>query len=101
MSRSYKKNPVGKDNGDKKSMKVIANRAVRRRVKNDEDMPARLPHKKMTESWDITDYKSRMTRDEAIKWYNDDSQHKSEKFKRRYPTLEAWLKYWEKCYVRK
>jgi hypothetical protein len=60
MSRSYKKNPVGKDNGDKKSMKQIANRTVRRRVKMDEDMPARLQHKKMTESWDITDYKTRI-----------------------------------------
>lgn len=101
MSRSYKKNPCAKDNGDKKAMKQIANRTVRRRVKMDEDMPARLQHKKMTESWDITDYKSRMTREEAIQWYNDDSKHKSEKFKKRFPTLEKWLKYWDKCYRRK
>ena len=101
MSRSYKKNPCAKDNGDKKAMKQIANRTVRRRVKMDEDMPARLQHKKMTESWDITDFKTRMTREEAIVWYNDDSKHKSEKFKKRYPTLEAWLKYWDKCYRRK
>lgn len=106
MSRSYKKNPVGKDSGDKKSMKQIANRRVRRRLKNDEDMPARLQHKKMTESWDITDYKSRMTREEAVQWYNEQLEWQKNKdsltyFLRRYPTLEAWLKYWEKCYRRK
>ena len=102
MSRSYKKNPIAKDNGNKKSMKQIANRTVRRRIKDDEDMPARLQHKKMTESWDITDYKSRMTREEAIQWYENVMEHEASSwFKKRYPTLKAWLKYWEKCYVRK
>lgn len=106
MSRSYKKNPFAKDSGDKKSMKQIANRTVRRRIKNDEDMPARLQHKKMTESWDITDFKTRMTRDEAIQWYNEQLEWQKNKgslnyFLRRFPTLKAWLKYWEKCYIRK
>lgn len=101
MSRSYKKNPVAKETGDKKSRKQIANRTVRRRIKYDEDMPARLQHKKMTESWDITDFKTRMTREEAIAWYNDDSVRKPEWFKKHCPTLKAWLKYWEKWYVRK
>ena len=100
MSRSYKKNPVAKETGDKKSRKQIANRRVRRRIKDNEDMPARLQHKKMTESWDITDYKTRMTREEAIIWYNE-SRNKSEKLKKRFPTLEKWLKYWDKCYRRK
>ena len=100
MSRSYKKNPVAKETGDKKSRKQIANRRVRRRIKDNEDMPARLQHKKMTESWDITDYKTSMTREEAIIWYNE-SRNKSEKFKKRFPTLEKWLKYWDKCYRRK
>ena len=102
MSRSYKKNPCAKDNGDKKTMKQIANRTVRRRVKMDEDMPARLQHKKMTESWDITDYKTRMTRKEAIQWYNElIDRYPSDRFMKRFPTLEAWLKYWDKCYRRK
>jgi hypothetical protein len=39
MSRSYKKNPVAKDASDR-AMKRIANRTARRRVKDDEDMPA-------------------------------------------------------------
>ena len=102
MSRSYKKNPCAKDNGDKKAMKQIANRTVRRRIKMDEDMPSRLQHKKMTESWDITDYKTRMTREEAIQWYNElVDRNPTARFMKRFPTLEVWLKYWDKCYRRK
>ena len=80
MSRSYKKNPYVTDGygGD------------------------RNQHKKMTESWDICDYKWRMTREQAIEWYKYYSHYSaSSYFKKRYPTLKAWLKYWEKCYVRK
>ena len=102
MSRSYKKNPVVTDHSaNTKTMKRIANRTVRRSLKDEEDMPARLQHKKMTERCEIRDYRERMTRAEAIDWYNDKSQYKTAYFKKRYPTLEAWLKYWEKCYVRK
>lgn len=104
MSRSYKKNPYVTDNRDgKKDSKRIANRRVRRLVRAmDEDMPARLQHKKMTCSWDICDYRWRMTRQDAIEWYNNEmANDASDYFKKRYPTLEAWLKYWEKCYRRK
>lgn len=102
MSRSYKKNPFVTDNSPiTKTMKRIANHSVRRSIRNDEDMPARLQHKKMTQRYDIHDYRDRMSRAEAIYWYNDDTQRKSTGFKKRYPTLEAWLKYWDKCYRRK
>lgn len=102
MSRSYKKNPYVTDNGSTKQNKRIANRTVRRRLKQDEDMPVRLPHKKMTESYDICDFRWRMTREDAIHWYENEMEHKaSAYFKKHYPTLEAWLKYWEKCYIRK
>lgn len=106
MSRSYKKNPYVTDGygGDRKTDKRIANRTVRRRIRMmGEDMPARLPHKKMTESWNICDYRWRMTREEAIQWYESEQQNyeASEYFFKHYPTLEAWLKYWDKCYRRK
>ena len=104
MSRSYKKNPYVTDKSQgTKSMKRLANRRVRQRLKNsDKDMPARLQHKKMTESWDICDYRWRMTREDAIHWYENEMQYEaSTYFKKRYPTLEAWLKYCERCYVRK
>ena len=105
MSRSYKKNPYSTDHTRKstKNNKQIANRVVRRHVNcMDEDMPARLQHKKMTESWNICDYRWRMTRQDAIDWYNNEMANSaSNYFKKRYPTLEAWLKYWDKCYRRK
>ena len=102
MSRSYKKNPFVTDNSPiTKTMKRIANRTVRRSIRNDEDMPARIQHKKMTQRYNIHDYRERMSRVEAIYWYNDDSQYKSAAFRKRFPTLEAWLKYWDKCYRRK
>ena len=100
MSRSYKKNPYVTDHSQgTKSMKRIANRRVRRRLKEDEDMPARLKHKKMTESWDICDYKWRTTREQAIQWYLYECDNPY--IKKRYPTLESYLNYWEKCHRRK
>ena len=104
MSRSYKKNPYVTDHkrrGTKQS-KRIANRRVRRRLR-DEDTLGRIQHKKYTESWDICDYKWRMSREEAIEWYESKEReyHISHYFKERYPTLESWLNYWEKCHRRK
>lgn len=103
MSRSYKKNPFVTDQSQgTKSMKRLASRKVRRLIKNEEDMPARLPYKKMTESWMICDYKWRMTEAEAIEWYKYKMANEaSDWFKRHYPTLESWMKYWAKCYKRK
>ena len=105
MSRSYKKNPYVTDGygGDRKTSKRIANRKVRRIVRSmGEDMPTRIQHKKMTCTWDICDYRWRMTREDAIHWYeNEMANEASDYFKKRYPTLEAWLKYWDKCYRRK
>ena len=107
MSRSYKKNPYVTDHSSSTKMKKrLANRTVRQRLKNDEDMPARPQHKKMTETWNICDYRWRMTREEAIQWYNEQLEWQKSKgsltyFLKRYPTLESWLKHWEKCYRRK
>lgn len=103
MSRSYKKNPFVTDQSQgTKSMKRLANRTVRRKLKDMDELPARLPHKKMTESWMICDYKWRMTEEEAIEWYFYKMEYDaSDWFKKHYPTLESWLKYWAKCYKRK
>ena len=100
MSRSYKKNPYVTDHKRRttKQSKRIANRIFRRKLSHDEDMPARSQHKKITESYNICDYKWRMTEAEAIEWYNTDA---SDWFLKRYPTLESWLKYWKKCYKNK
>ena len=103
MSRSYKKNPYVTDHKRRstKQSKRLANRRVRRRL-CDEDTLGRVQHKKYTESWDICDYKWRMSREEAIEWYESEGfGMASGYFKERYPTLELWLEYWEKCYKRK
>ncbi len=103
MSRSYKKNPYVTDHkrGSTKHSKSLANRRVRRRLNNEESL-GRIQHKKYTETWDICDYKWRMSREEAIEWYESEGFGvASGYFKERYPTLELWLEYWEKCYIRK
>lgn len=108
MSRSYKKNPYVTDHTRKvnKKNKRIANHSFRQQIAKTEDMPARTAHKKMTESWNICDYRWRMTREDAIRWYEEELIWQKQKgtikfFLKRYPTLEAWLKYWDKCYRRK
>lgn len=103
MSRSYKKNPFCTDHkcGRNKKSKQLSNRTFRR-YRLSEDIPAKPQHKKYSESYNICDYKWYMTRREAINWYNYKMEHEaSYYFKKRYPTLRAWLNYWEKCHVRK
>lgn len=108
MSRSYKKNPWVTDHkcNSTKVNKRIANRIFRRKLKNCDVLPTLTHHKKITESWDICDYRWRMTKQEAIDWYNEQLEwHKNHNslsyFLERYPTLESWLKEWEKSFRRK
>ena len=101
MSRSYKKQPVVNDHKRKstKQNKQIANRIVRRRNKNLMSISSRAYYKRMTETWDITDYAWRWTKEQAIHEYTNNSLNKY--IYKEYPTLEAWLDYWEKCCKRK
>ena len=102
MSRSYRKNPIVKDNGkSKKEMKSLANRKVRRKL-NDPDfnMADGKAYKKEFESWDIADFISRWTKEDAINEYESKSK-KYRWFKEEWPTLEDYLNYWEKTMHRK
>ena len=102
MSRSYRKNPIIKDNGkSKKEMKSLANRKVRRKL-NDPDFNIAdgKAYKKEFESWDIADFISRWTKEDAIKEYESKSK-KYRWFKEEWPTLEDYLNYWEKTMHRK
>jgi len=104
MSRSYKKNPYVTDGygGDRKQSKRIANRIVRRRLKHEEDIPTRLKPKKMTESWNICDYRWRTTKEEAIVWFKEEVQNNPNGyFATHFPTVDDYLKYWEKWHRRK
>ena len=102
MSRSYKKNPYATDHkcGTTKDNKSIANRRVRRMVvRMGENMPARLQHRKMTETYDVHDWKERWTKEDAIDFYLNGPHN--EFVRNKYPTLKAYLKFWEKCSRRK
>ena len=102
MSKSYRKNPIVKDNGkSKKEMKSLANRKVRRKL-NDPDFNIAdgKAYKKEFESWAIADFISRWTKEDAIKEYESKSK-KYRWFKEEWPTLEEYLNYWEKTMHRK
>lgn len=97
MSRSIKHTPVCKDNGIGKDAKRYASKSVRRL----EDTPSNgSAYKRVYNSYDIHDYVSRWTREEAVKaWAEEDADGR---FHKMYDTLEEFLeKCWAKAYQRK
>lgn len=100
MSRSFKKTPISKDHWGGKFGKRMANKAIR----NKKDFTSSGgEYKKMYESWDINDYVSYYSREDAIKdWYDEEGDHCKYKHRHnKYGTLEKWLKAWEKMSLRK
>ena len=96
MSRSYKKSPVSKAPANKYSKKYANKKA--RDAKN--DLPKKgKSYKKCYESYDISDWRFRQTRQEAIKEYK--SAKEDSWLRYRFKTLKDYLKYWEKCFKRK
>ena len=97
MGKSYKKTPVIKENGEsKKKMKTIANKAVRRKMKDaDFEIANGNAYRKEYESYDIADYISRQTKHDAIEAYKN-KRWIQEKY-----TLEKWLNEWKKAMLRK
>lgn len=109
MSKSYKKTPIGKDCGYHKKGKKFANRRVRALNENELCSRGSL-YKRYYESWNIVDYISRWTKEDAIEYYKKKEiafEHNKEdkslkNFFKEYPTLEAYLdKMWERYYRRK
>lgn len=98
MSRSYKKNPWVTDHKRKttKENKRQANKTFRSQVERDEDMPARPQHKKYSESWLISDYKWRLSKEHFLKLWEEDSW-----VRERFPTKQAALRWWYKWYRNK
>lgn len=95
MSRSYKKNPIYTDGRTPtpKRVKAIAND----KVKHTKNLPNGCAYKKVFETYDIHDYISRWSWEEAkfayfhpnpygINWQDD------------YPTLKDFYRYWKKYY---
>ena len=101
MSRSYKKNPIVKDDGkNKKIAKTLATRLTRRKFnKLDYEMANGNAYKKEFESWVIADLTVRWTKERAIKDYETRSKYSW--FKEQWPTLQDYLNFWAKCMNRK
>lgn len=90
MSRSYHKHPVATDGSPKTTQesKKFANKKVR----NTEDIPNGGAYKKVSESWEIHDYKSYWPWEEAKKHW--ESSKDDAYFKKHYPTLKAFRRWW-------
>lgn len=102
MSRSYKKNPVIKDNGkSKKSQKNIANRRLRSKLRQGEELASGGHYKKHFEQYDIADYICRWTREQAIAYYNNEHIRGGNWAREHFDTLEDFLKYWKQHMLKK
>ena len=97
MSRSHKKNPWYTDHHVKSSQenKKFANKKVR----NTEEIPNGGSYKKVSESWDICDFKFFYTKEEAIEEYNK-AKENDEEWVKKY-TLKEWLRHWRTIYYNK
>ena len=97
MSRSYKKHPYLKESSQHtKYGKKFANRTVR----NSDDTLQHRDYKKQYCSWEISDYKFYMTKQEVIDGFfasRNEEYHWMKKFK----TLKEALTWWKKTYLRK
>lgn len=103
MSRSYKKTPICKDHTT--GMKKIANRKVRRMMKNPHvHLPGRL-YRRAFNSYDICDWVFMGTdfetyyKEEVAKW--KEMKDKYSWYKEEMPTRESCKKEWMKMYKNK
>lgn len=109
MSRSYKHFPLFRDNLWGKSMKKgkqVANRKVRRKLKNPNiDVSNGCYYKCLgLDRWDLYEYKHHQTLNDVIIEYESrqkglvNGRHSYRKYE---PTLEEAIQDWKKSYVRK
>lgn len=98
MSRSYKKNPIITDGRTPtvKRMKRIANKKVR----HTKNLPNGKSYKKVFETYNIHDYISRWTWEEAkMAYFHFDPNGIN--WQKDYLTLKDFYKYWQKYYFSK
>ena len=100
MSRSYKKNPVVTDGSPHNTQhsKRLASRRLRRSLNNGDELLQGSKYKRHTCSYDIHDYKMRVT------WLENKLEYENDLncFNRwRYKNLKELYKYWSKYYKRK
>ena len=98
MSRSIRKTPIVKDGGrSSKRGKKQANKAVR---KYKDEISNGAAYKKIYCSYNINDYITYWTEEDAIELYYELKEKYSnwgmDYFEKKYPTLESYLLYWRK-----
>ena len=98
MSRSYKKNPYSTDNRSSGDNKKIANRTFRR---NKKTLYQGGAYKKAYCSWNICDYRFRYDEKDVIEYYYQEINKNNAWIKKHYPTLDDYLNYCRKVYIRK
>lgn len=112
MSRSRRRSQFVTDNHGhnfrRRFMKRYSNKSIRNKLKSSDELMQGSEFKKHFESWDICDYKYFWSIEDAIDTYykriRDDEKYggiNRNRFLRRYPTLEDWLKYYYKTVVYK
>lgn len=98
MSRSYKRHPIVKDNRySAHHAKQLAARRFRRKFRDDEsEIPRnRSIYKKINrDSWDIHDYISRWSEEQAIADYEQEKPNGY--WHKRFETLEDFLSWYHK-----
>lgn len=102
MSRSYKKNPyiTGNRHRSSKIAKRRANKKFRHSIALEENILIRSKYKLYSCSWNICDYRWRITKKEAINWYFNG--YNNNYIKNRYPTLNSYINNcWAKHCLRK
>ena len=76
MSRSYRKNPVVKDRYGSKALKFYK-RLSNKKVRHSSGIHNHCSYKKVFDSWEIHDYKSRVSKNDYIKQFiEEQSCHK-------------------------
>lgn len=100
MSRSKRRTPIVKDHNSGKWGKKQANKKVRR----EKDFDGKgSSYKKIYNSWDIHDYISYYSKEEAINdWEREEIDPEYTRWRhQRYKTLDRWLTAWEKMIINK
>lgn len=105
MGKSVKKNPVVTDNAHSHAGKKRASKKVRQALKNSDELLNGNLYKRVTESWEISDYSFRLTKAEAIELYYryiaEEALYGSTWTLDKYPTEQDFLNWWASCYERK
>ena len=98
MSRSYKKYPCSKDGGPTRVK--FTKREANKKVRRTDNIPSGKSYRRVFEPYDIHDYISRWTWEDAkFEYFHPDMY--GIVWQEDYPTLKDFYKYWRKYYFSK